>query len=181
MQMTEEAGKNLVHTPAFPPLYQLVRVLHGHPQPVRKLDSQRGFATAHKSDQNQILPLFHPLIPPQNRILRLLSPVARAVAVMLSDLAPEIIILNRTIERAQKIADEVNAYAERQPVRAMALADWKQLPAGERYLAVQATIPLKAALRPHKCVYRPDPFCQGIQLFQKGHHLALIGRSGQGS
>ncbi len=65
--------------------------------------------------------------------------VARAVAVMLSDLAPEIIILNRTIERAQKIADEVNAYAERQPVRAMALADWKQLPAGERYLAVQAT------------------------------------------
>ncbi len=65
--------------------------------------------------------------------------VARAVAVMLSGLASEIIILNRTIERAQKIADEINAYTEGQPVRAMALADWRQLPWGERYLAVQAT------------------------------------------
>lgn len=65
--------------------------------------------------------------------------VARAVAVMLSEMAEEIIILNRTVEKAQKIADEVNACAERRPVRAMFTGDWRQLPGEERYLAIQAT------------------------------------------
>ena len=36
--------------------------------------------------------------------------VARAVAVMLADEAEEILILNRTVEKAQAIADEVNGY-----------------------------------------------------------------------
>lgn len=36
--------------------------------------------------------------------------VARAVAVMLSERAEEVIILNRTVEKAQKIADEVNGF-----------------------------------------------------------------------
>lgn len=65
--------------------------------------------------------------------------VARAVAVMLSELASEIIILNRTAEKAQKLSDEINACVKRRPARAMSLADWRQLPAGERYLAVQTT------------------------------------------
>lgn len=65
--------------------------------------------------------------------------VARAVAVMLSELASEIIILNRTAEKAQKLSDEINACVKRWPARAMSLADWRQLPAGERYLAVQTT------------------------------------------
>lgn len=65
--------------------------------------------------------------------------VARAVAVMLSELAEEIVILNRTVEKAQKIAEEVNACAERKPARAMSTEDWRKLPKGERYLAVQAT------------------------------------------
>lgn len=65
--------------------------------------------------------------------------VARAVAVMLSELASEIIILNRTSEKAQKLSDEINACAKRRPARAMSLSDWRQLPAGERYLAVQTT------------------------------------------
>lgn len=65
--------------------------------------------------------------------------VARAVAVMLSELAEEIVILNRTVEKARKIAEEVNACAERKPARAMSTEDWRKLPKGERYLAVQAT------------------------------------------
>lgn len=65
--------------------------------------------------------------------------VARAVAVMLSELAEKIIILNRTVERAQKIADEVNAFTGKKQVRAIPIGDWRQLPEGERYLAVQAT------------------------------------------
>lgn len=66
--------------------------------------------------------------------------VARAVAVMLAETqAEEIIILNRTLERAQKIADEVNAYAGRGRVRALPAEGWRQLPGEGRYLAIQAT------------------------------------------
>lgn len=65
--------------------------------------------------------------------------VARAVAVMLSEMAEEIIILNRTVENARKIADEINACAGRKPARAMFTGDWRQLPKAERYLAIQAT------------------------------------------
>lgn len=65
--------------------------------------------------------------------------VARAVAVMLSEMAEEIIILNRTVEKAQKIADEVNACAGRKSARAMFTGDWRQLSEEERYLAIQAT------------------------------------------
>lgn len=65
--------------------------------------------------------------------------VARAVAVMLSEMAEEIVILNRTVENAQKIADEVNACAGRKFATAMFTGDWRQLPKEERYLAIQAT------------------------------------------
>lgn len=66
--------------------------------------------------------------------------VARAVAMLLADRnAAEVIILNRTVERAQKIADEVNAISGRKLVRAMPLDRWQELPDGERYLAIQAT------------------------------------------
>lgn len=66
--------------------------------------------------------------------------VARAVAVLLaSKNAKQIIILNRTLERAKQIADEVNGIAGRELVQAMVLADYEKLPAGEKYLAIQAT------------------------------------------
>lgn len=66
--------------------------------------------------------------------------VARAVAMLLADKnAAEIILLNRTVERAQAVADEVNAFVGKILARAMALADYKQLPEGERFLAIQAT------------------------------------------
>lgn len=65
--------------------------------------------------------------------------VARAVAVMLSETAEEIIILNRTVEKARKIADEVNAFAGRRLAGALSIDDYGQLSEKERYLAIQAT------------------------------------------
>ncbi len=66
--------------------------------------------------------------------------VARAVAVLLADKkAAEIILLNRTVEKAKRIADEVNAFAGREVAKAMANEDYVKLPAGEKYLVIQAT------------------------------------------
>lgn len=64
--------------------------------------------------------------------------VARAVAVMLSEKAERIYLLNRTVEKAAAIADEVNAYAGRQAAAALSLAEYTALPKGS-FLAVQAT------------------------------------------
>ncbi len=66
--------------------------------------------------------------------------VARAVAMLLADRgAEEIIIFNRTPQKAQQIADEVNLYTEKCPARALSLEAWRELPEGEKYLAIQAT------------------------------------------
>lgn len=64
--------------------------------------------------------------------------VARAVAVMLAEKAERIYLLNRTVEKAAAIADEVNAYAGRPVAAALSLAAYTALPEG-RFLAVQAT------------------------------------------
>lgn len=64
--------------------------------------------------------------------------VARAVAVMLAQKQAErIVILNRTVEKAERIAQEVNAYAGRK--LASAVGSYTSLPEGEKYLAIQAT------------------------------------------
>ncbi|MCM1058411.1 MAG: shikimate dehydrogenase [Firmicutes bacterium] len=65
--------------------------------------------------------------------------VARAVAVMLAERAEEIILLNRTVEKAGKIAEEVNTHVGKELARAMDTKDWRQLPEDGRYLAIQAT------------------------------------------
>lgn len=66
--------------------------------------------------------------------------VARAVAMlMVQNGTEQVIILNRTVERAQKIADEVNEISGQHIVKVMALADYAKLPEGEKYLAIQAT------------------------------------------
>lgn len=65
--------------------------------------------------------------------------VARAVAVMLAETVEEIVILNRTVEKARKIADEVNAFAGRKLAGALSLDDYGHLSEKERYLAIQAT------------------------------------------
>lgn len=72
--------------------------------------------------------------------------VARSVAVLLAEKgASEIIILNRTIERAREIAEEVNGYTGKDIVRVLPLQEYETLrtytDTGElqKYLAIQAT------------------------------------------
>lgn len=66
--------------------------------------------------------------------------VARAVAVLLlQKKAAGVIILNRTVERAAKIVEEVNAIAGRKFARALSLQEYDKLPTDRKYLAVQAT------------------------------------------
>jgi len=66
--------------------------------------------------------------------------VARAVAMLLEQKkASEIILLNRTFEKAQAIADEVNEIAGERLARALSIAEFDTLPVNERYLAIQAT------------------------------------------
>lgn len=64
--------------------------------------------------------------------------VARAVAVMLSNKASHIYILNRTLQKAAEIAEEVNGYAKRKMATAMALSEYGMLPDG-KYVVIQAT------------------------------------------
>lgn len=65
--------------------------------------------------------------------------VARAVAVMLLEKgAQKVYMLNRTLERAVAVAEEVNAMAGYTFVEAMALAEYKNLPEG-KFLVIQAT------------------------------------------
>lgn len=65
--------------------------------------------------------------------------VARAVAFMLAEKAAEILILNRTVGKAQAIADEVNASTGRKSVCALPIDGYRMLPEGRSYLAIQAT------------------------------------------
>jgi shikimate dehydrogenase len=67
---------------------------------------------------------------------------AGGVAMMLLDKgAKEVIILNRTVEKAQSIADEVNHLTgkKRKFAKALSIDAYDTLPEGERYLAIQAT------------------------------------------
>lgn len=66
--------------------------------------------------------------------------VARAVAVLLlQKKAKRVVILNRTLERAAGIAEEVNAMAGKDFAQALMLQEYDKLPADRKYLAVQAT------------------------------------------
>ncbi len=66
--------------------------------------------------------------------------VARAVAMLLSvHGASQIVILNRTVEKAERLAEEINTLSGRQLAEAMALTDYGAMPRGEKYLAIQAT------------------------------------------
>ncbi len=77
--------------------------------------------------------------------------VARAVAMLLADKVSRLYILNRTLDKAIKIADEVNAHAGRDVVVAMELSTYRDLQvwlnAGDKesaghdkkYIVIQAT------------------------------------------
>lgn len=73
--------------------------------------------------------------------------VARAVAVLLAEKgAEEIILLNRTLERAQRVAEEVNGLAGRKLASALENSAYDSLSPGRNYLAVQAT---SVGMHPH--------------------------------
>ncbi len=66
--------------------------------------------------------------------------VARAVAVMLAEKgAAEIRILNRTMEKAEAIADEINEMTGRELAVAGMYEQYRELPEKRQYLAIQAT------------------------------------------
>ena len=66
--------------------------------------------------------------------------VARAVAVLMAQKgAAEILILNRTVDKARKIAEEVNGILGAEKVSALSIADYIKLPDDRKYLAIQAT------------------------------------------
>ncbi len=72
--------------------------------------------------------------------------VARAVAVLLAKQgAKEIIILNRTLEKANAIAEEVNKDMQEGLVKVLPLSDYKKLEK-RKYLTIQAT---SVGLSPH--------------------------------
>lgn len=88
--------------------------------------------------------------------------VARAVAMLLAEKrAEEVILLNRTVEKAQRIADEVNAYAGHGVARAMENAAYGELPEGEKYLVIQAT---SVGMHPHddEVVISDDAFYERV-------------------
>lgn len=65
--------------------------------------------------------------------------VARAVAMLLSEKnAASVTILNRTADKARRIADEVNGFAGRELVRVLPISEYDKLP-DKKYLAIQAT------------------------------------------
>lgn len=78
--------------------------------------------------------------------------VARAVAMLLLEKqAAGVILLNRTVERAQSIAEEINELAVQKGkdasfAKAMSLADHSKLPADRKYLVIQAT---SVGMHPH--------------------------------
>ncbi|MCM1187906.1 MAG: shikimate dehydrogenase [bacterium] len=66
--------------------------------------------------------------------------VARAVAVLLAQKGAEsVTILNRTAEKGERIAAEINGIAGKDFAHALALEDYALLPEGERFLCIQAT------------------------------------------
>ncbi len=66
--------------------------------------------------------------------------VARAVGILAAQKnAAEIIFLNRTVERAARAAEEVNAAKGGNIAKAMSPADYALLPKEDKYLVIQAT------------------------------------------
>ena len=66
--------------------------------------------------------------------------VARAVALLFAQKkAYEIVMLNRTLDKAKTVAEEVNSIVGERLVNAMPLEDHHKLPEGEKYLVIQTT------------------------------------------
>lgn len=90
--------------------------------------------------------------------------VARAVAVMLLEKqATKVYILNRTLERAQAIAEEVNHMAGSEFAKAFTLEEYYKLPENQRFLVIQAT---NVGMHPHveDVVIEEEAFYQRVEV-----------------
>lgn len=66
--------------------------------------------------------------------------VARAVLIMLLDKkVASITILNRSLEHANRLKEEINGLAGKELVTVLPLSDWNQLPKDRKYLVIQST------------------------------------------
>lgn len=86
---------------------------------------------------------------------------ARAVAYLCAEKGAEkVYMLNRTFDKAQTVAEEVNGAMGREVIRPMAMADYARLPEG-KYLAIQGT---SVGLAPHAedVVIADDAFYEKI-------------------
>ena len=73
--------------------------------------------------------------------------VARAVAMMLMEKqAKEVVILNRTLEKGQRIAEEINKLTGKEFVKAYCLAEYTKLADERKYVVIQAT---DVGMHPH--------------------------------
>lgn len=89
--------------------------------------------------------------------------VARAVAFLLAEKgAQEISILNRTFEKAAQIAEETNSFAGRCIAQAYKLEEYRNLPAGEKYLAIQTT---SVGMFPHA----EETVIEDVSFYEKVH------------
>lgn len=90
--------------------------------------------------------------------------VARAVAMLLLEKkASHVYILNRTLERAQTIAEEVNQMAGSEFVKAYTLKEYDKLPEKERFLVIQAT---NVGMHPHveEVVIEEEEFYKRVEV-----------------
>ena len=90
--------------------------------------------------------------------------VARAVAVMLYDKgAKGVILFNRTAEKAQQIADEVNGFAGADFAKAYALKDYAEVLTEEKYIVIQAT---SVGMHPdvEKVIIEEDAFYDRVEV-----------------
>ncbi|MBR4082871.1 MAG: shikimate dehydrogenase [Lachnospiraceae bacterium] len=90
--------------------------------------------------------------------------VARAVAVLLLEKkASHVYILNRTLERAQAIAEEVNQMAGSEFVKAYTLKEYDKLPGDQKFLVIQAT---NVGMHPHieEVVIEEEAFYERVEV-----------------
>ena len=105
---------------------------------VRRNDGYKGYNTdmtgllrAMKSEQIEL--------KDESVILLGAGGAARAVAFLCaSEGAKEVFLLNRSIEKAEAVAKEVNTYFEKNIIKAMAINEYEKLP-NQKYLAIQGT------------------------------------------